>query len=1026
LNYVEENQGCKSKAKRAKASVLLDFGGSLADFCRPGAAILLALMLAVAWTPARAFPPASQPVPPADLAEWSIFQLTNCNHPSGAFYHQSCNGPITGYPGFEGGYTITYANDLFSGTRAYAYYPASSVLTCPLSAELVGEQCVCKPPSMENTAQTACDLPTPPAVKNPPESSARSTPSKKPEICERPQDGKQTPKPIIPATGEKILAQADYTGQGADALNLVRHYRSSWAGGIDRGLAVDPGLTRAWSHNHAVSIKQEGTAGTAGGVTRVIFGDGNVRTFSWNVTSSSWDAGNSADSLTANTTGLLYKRLDDDSLWQFDAAGKLLTVTQRNGWVNTYTYSTAYSAIAPAANLLVSVSNQFGRSLSFAYNGVSQLVSVTASDGQVTSYTYDGTTVISHLTTVSYPGLAGGTASRTYHYENTTYTQMVTGITDERGVRLATIAYDSQGRAISSAYAGGADLYAVSYGAAGVATVTDPLGTQRTYSYSTNKGQLAVTGADKPSGTGNSSAASRVQDANGFVTQETDFLGVNTMYTWDVDRRLPLTTTEAAALPEARTTSTQWHASFRLPVLVTEAGRSTAYSYDTQGNRLSQTVTDTASNAAQTTSWTYNPQGLVATQSTNNVVRQTYAYYTDSSFSGTAPNESNIDPELSRVSLLLSGIGVPGSLLVDSSPSTKPLTRWGNAQISTAQSKFGYSSIYFDGNRSSVSTPSATDFQFGAGDFTIETWVYQTNRNTGSYGAYQHVVGQYEVTVNSNTSFALLVADGRPEAAFWSGNAVAADVSAANPLPLNTWVHLAAVRSGNLVTLYVNGVSAGSAALTASLDISTRNVTVGADSARQIGLSGYLSDLRVTKGVARYTANFTPPVRAFSDTTPVIDPNTVGHTAGDLQSVMNAAGHVTQFTFYDRAGRVRQMVDPKGIVTDMTYTPRGWVNGVSVTPPGGTARITSYTYDNAGQLTGVTLPDGSTMSYSYDAAHRLTGVTDAKGNTVSYTLDAIGNKVGEQVKDPSGNLQRNITRVYDALNRVQQVTGASN
>jgi hypothetical protein len=53
-------------------------------------------------------------------------------------------------------------------------------------------------------------------------------------------------------------------------------------------------------------------------------------------------------------------------------------------------------------------------------------------------------------------------------------------------------------------------------------------------------------------------------------------------------------------------------------------------------------------------------------------------------------------------------------------------------------------------------------------------------------------------------------------------------------------------------------------------------------------------------------------------------------------------------------------------------------------------------------------------------------VTDAKGNTVSYTLDATGNKVSEQVKDPQGTLQRNITRVYDTLNRVQQVTGASN
>ncbi len=47
--------------------------------------------------------------------------------------------------------------------------------------------------------------------------------------------------------------------------------------------------------------------------------------------------------------------------------------------------------------------------------------------------------------------------------------------------------------------------------------------------------------------------------------------------------------------------------------------------------------------------------------------------------------------------------------------------------------------------------------------------------------------------------------------------------------------------------------------------------------------------------------------------------------------ITNAAGHVTQFTLYDRAGRVRQMVDPNGVVTDTVYTPRGWVSSVTVT-----------------------------------------------------------------------------------------------
>jgi YD repeat-containing protein len=95
-----------------------------------------------------------------------------------------------------------------------------------------------------------------------------------------------------------------------------------------------------------------------------------------------------------------------------------------------------------------------------------------------------------------------------------------------------------------------------------------------------------------------------------------------------------------------------------------------------------------------------------------------------------------------------------------------------------------------------------------------------------------------------------------------------------------------------------------------------------------------------------------------------------------------------------------------------------------VTPPGLPARTTSYGYDNVGQLIQVNAPDGTVTNFSYDAAHRLIGATDAKGNSVSYTLDNMGNHIAEQVLDPSGNLQRSITRSFDALNRLQQVSGA--
>jgi YD repeat-containing protein len=162
-----------------------------------------------------------------------------------------------------------------------------------------------------------------------------------------------------------------------------------------------------------------------------------------------------------------------------------------------------------------------------------------------------------------------------------------------------------------------------------------------------------------------------------------------------------------------------------------------------------------------------------------------------------------------------------------------------------------------------------------------------------------------------------------------------------------------------------------------------------------------------------FPTNYTYHATATADTMP-----------GDLQSITNAAGHVTQYTRFDKAGRVLRMVEPNGVVTETTYNPRGWVTSVTVTPSTGTAQATTYTHNDMGQLATVTLPDGTTMSYAYDAARRLTGVTDGAGNSVTYTLDNAGNRTSEQHKDPGGALARNIARAFDALGRLQVVTGA--
>jgi len=148
------------------------------------------------------------------------------------------------------------------------------------------------------------------------------------------------------------------------------------------------------------------------------------------------------------------------------------------------------------------------------------------------------------------------------------------------------------------------------------------------------------------------------------------------------------------------------------------------------------------------------------------------------------------------------------------------------------------------------------------------------------------------------------------------------------------------------------------------------------------------------------------------------DPNAVGHTLGDLQTMTNAKSQVTTYTQYDKHGNLLQMSDPNGVVTTNTYDLRQRLLSTSV---GG--QTTSYSYDPAGQLLKVTAPDASWIGYEYDPAHRMTATKDNLGNRIEYTLDNAGNRVAENVKDTSGALRRQLARSIDALGRTQQTTG---
>ncbi len=190
---------------------------------------------------------------------------------------------------------------------------------------------------------------------------------------------------------------------------------------------------------------------------------------------------------------------------------------------------------------------------------------------------------------------------------------------------------------------------------------------------------------------------------------------------------------------------------------------------------------------------------------------------------------------------------------------------------------------------------------------------------------------------------------------------------------------------------------------------------------------GNLTQKTITSGTLSRTWSYTYNAlglvtRVNGPRSDVADVTTYTYDAqGNLASVTNALGHVTNITTYDAHGRPLTIQDPNGVITQLRYDVRGRLISRLV----GT-EFTQFQYDGVGQLTRIILPDSSFMDYRYDAAHRLIAMTDALGNKISYTLDALGNRIKEDILDPSNALTQQRRRVFDGLNRLAQDIGAQN
>jgi YD repeat-containing protein len=873
--------------------------------------------------------------------------------------------------------------------------------------------------------------------------------------------------PLTVATAEKAIFETDYPGNDASPLVFQRSYSNLGyyrpMNGSDVALA---GFGDFWRHTYDRRVYAENAPYLMATAVRE---DGTERHFR----SDGKDVLNiegGSDTLAAITsgsqvTGWRYRKAGGE-LESYDAGGRLISIRDARGRSQTLTYSDATTppAIAPYPGLLLSVADNFARSLAFTYDGAGRMRTLTVPDGGVYTYSFDNREM---LTSVAFPDAR----SRTYTYNETSVFASaggpwaISGIYDENNARFATYRYRDAywGTPDSTEHANGVEKFVRMPAGPDVVTVTDPLLTNRTFTFQTVNGASRLVAQSQPAGSGcNASSSAIAYDTAGNVSSTDDFNAHRSCHAYDPSRNLETVRVEGlassatcgtyvtanVALPSgSRKVTTQWHPDWRMETQRSEPGRRTTWVYNGQPDPLSGNAIASCAPASALL-----PDGKPIAVLCKKVEQAT----TD--IDGSQGNSSVVtippvgaDPFFSSVSLLLHMNGAnAATTFTDSSSNALALTSNGNAQLSTAQFKFSSASGKFDGTTDWLDA-SAAALNLSGGDYTIELWTLLP-----SVGATQIWYSQFPTGIDFGV-------DPGGDVYFQPAGGAYINTGAGG-LAAGAWQHVAVARSGSVTRLFVNGsLKASSSGLAAAGSSSA--LSVGARYANHLfSVTGYIDDLRVTKGVARYTSEFIAPTAAFGDSVagsggsvvPMINASvparvqswtynaygqvltakgartdvndtttfayysstTIDHTLGDLQSKTNAVGKVTQFTKYNKNGQWLESIDPNGVLTVNTYDQRQRLKTTSV---GGQA--TSYTYDPAGQLTRITQPDASYIGYEYDDAHRVKAVFDNKSNRIEYTLDNAGNRITENVKDPSGNLKRQFGRSIDALGRVQQSTG---
>jgi len=938
--------------------------------------------------------------------------------------------------------------------------------------------------------------PRPDACENPTHSDGMDTDGDgEPNVCwendtRNPQecsDGDGPPdvfgNPVSCTSGDKQQREVIY--QGADGLSLVLDYSSRtgdwrtgyglWLEGVD-----EPTIDAKALHIPGGFVNGYYLVETLPDATRIFRADSG------------------AQGEIREASDGTYTYIDSSGVvHRFNGFGYVEQITQLDGRSETL----SYIAGQDAAGLISSVTNSFGRTLTFTYDTNGFIDSVTDPDGNLYDLQFSASGSLQQIIWPDDNGDPLDNPTRQFLYEDTNFPNALTGIIDEHGARYATYAYDPvSGKATLTEHAGGAQKLTLDYVTEEQVTpdgfIIDGRRTdvyeyenatnyhRRIYTFQKFRGIERITQIQTlPLCSGCPILTERWEydPITGFLTRHAGIVGdvVNpdenvTDYIHN-SRGLEERRTEGAGTPEARTVTTSWHPDFDQPTLITEPARSTAYSYNSAGQVLTETIIGLTSGNTQITTYTYEIINGISLLKTIDGPRTDVTDITTLNYD-VLGNLTDIDNALGHTTTITSrdASGRPTGLL-DANGLLTSLTYDARGRLDT-QTIGGTRLLDIDydaaGNVRRITQPDGSFIDYGydtaqrltsIADSFGNQIVYTLNAlgdRTAErvYGPTSTLRRQIDRVYNSLGQLTAVIGAAAQTWQF-SYDKIGNRVSAIDPRLNATSYAFDALNRLITVTDDLSNSSRygydGQNQLVSVTDPNSNTTSYQYDD-----LGNLLQLVSPDTGITTYS-NYDGAGNAGQ----MVDAN--GNTTTYQYDALNRLtlatyqdGTATQYVYDDplvnAIGRLSQVIDESGSVS-YQYNPFGDVTQLTQTV-GSQTLVTTYHYNPVGQLSGIDYPSGMSVAYSYSQG-RISGI-DINGqpllNTINYypfgpaeswtwgngaansrSFDLDGQMSQYSLNgdsqtlsyDPTGNLQTRtstlgtLTYGYDDLNRLTSVTG---